>query len=101
MWWCFFSSRRRYTLWPLVTGCQTCALPILQVRPDLMHALELGMALALEKVKDQAKAVNLAYRINREYIEIISSCGVPDFKQAVIATCRAIQIGTAACRERA
>src|SRR3546814_8295410 len=27
--WFFFSSRRRHTSWVLVTGCQTCALPIL------------------------------------------------------------------------
>src|SRR3546814_9808864 len=25
---CFFSSRRRHTRWALVTGVQTCALPI-------------------------------------------------------------------------
>src|SRR3546814_10689464 len=26
---CFFASRRRHTIWALVTGVQTCALPIL------------------------------------------------------------------------
>src|SRR3546814_6384417 len=28
MWVCFFSSRIRHTRWALVTGVQTCALPI-------------------------------------------------------------------------
>src|SRR3546814_8323793 len=32
MWVCFFSSRRRHTRCALVTGVQTCALPILRFR---------------------------------------------------------------------
>src|SRR3546814_1827411 len=32
-WWFFFSSRRRHTRCALVTGVQTCALPI--CRPDV------------------------------------------------------------------
>src|SRR3546814_3647402 len=32
--WFFFSSRRRHTRCALVTGVQTCALPILAVRGD-------------------------------------------------------------------
>src|SRR3546814_12634241 len=36
--WCFFSSRRRHTICALVTGVQTCALPI------LMHVLETYLA---------------------------------------------------------
>src|SRR3546814_3707571 len=37
LWWqcCFFSSRRRHTRCALVTGVQTCALPILQDLPSL------------------------------------------------------------------
>src|SRR3546814_3746942 len=31
---CFFSSRRRHTRCALVTGVQTCALPILTRRPQ-------------------------------------------------------------------
>src|SRR3546814_9104988 len=33
----FFSSRRRHTICALVTGVQTCALPILQTLPLLAH----------------------------------------------------------------
>src|SRR3546814_2450638 len=36
---CFFSSRRRHTRCALVTGVQTCALPILAAIPA--HLLEL------------------------------------------------------------
>src|SRR3546814_18360986 len=32
---CFFSSRRRHTRCALVTGVQTCALPILQINMSL------------------------------------------------------------------
>src|SRR3546814_252344 len=34
MWLFFFSSRRRHTRCALVTGVQTCALPILAAHPD-------------------------------------------------------------------
>src|SRR3546814_6079373 len=34
VWFFFFSSRRRHTRCALVTGVQTCALPILLVPPD-------------------------------------------------------------------
>src|SRR3546814_1573020 len=38
--WFFFSSRRRHTRCALVTGVQTCALPILL--PDLPHLAAVG-----------------------------------------------------------
>src|SRR3546814_6367411 len=41
----FFSSRRRHTRCALVTGVQTCALPILRgcrARRPLLHRLQLG-----------------------------------------------------------
>src|SRR3546814_10351454 len=34
VWFCFFSSRRRHTRCALVTGGQTCALPIYPARRD-------------------------------------------------------------------
>src|SRR3546814_7021302 len=34
----FFSSRRRHTRCALVTGVQTCALPIFEVKPRLLRA---------------------------------------------------------------
>src|SRR3546814_1491829 len=39
----FFSSRRRHTLCALVTGVQTCALPIFQVgKPGLCRMVRAG-----------------------------------------------------------
>src|SRR3546814_2473683 len=38
----FFSSRRRHTRCALVTGVQTCALPIYTL--DLTHALDVGLS---------------------------------------------------------
>src|SRR3546814_7002101 len=36
---CFFSSRRRHTRCALVTGVQTCALPICRLRNTLRYLL--------------------------------------------------------------
>src|SRR3546814_19138680 len=38
MWWFFFSSRRRHTRCALVTGVQTCALPLLCSRERVMKS---------------------------------------------------------------
>src|SRR3546814_10050538 len=38
----FFSSRRRHTRCALVTGVQTCALPISRARADLIAFLEIA-----------------------------------------------------------
>src|SRR3546814_8236776 len=45
----FFSSRRRHTRCALVTGVQTCALPISEiiVKPRLDLAAELGVTTAM------------------------------------------------------
>src|SRR3546814_7828424 len=41
---CFFSSRRRHTRCALVTGVQTCALPILRMLIDARHREETRVA---------------------------------------------------------
>src|SRR3546814_8584314 len=41
---CFFSSRRRQTRCALVTGVQTCALPILGRRPHRLKATTMTAA---------------------------------------------------------
>src|SRR3546814_1247910 len=38
----FFSSRRRHTRCALVTGVQTCALPISPIRPAALELLHFG-----------------------------------------------------------
>src|SRR3546814_18164924 len=50
----FFSSRRRHTICALVTGVQTCALPIYILRPDhlLYPSHRRGITLAGENEPD-------------------------------------------------
>src|SRR3546814_5098816 len=75
----FFASIRRHTRCALVTGVQTCALPILRAVPDIDKG-ELSVAVALSNTASPDDAVRLTARD----------------KGKVIAT----QIGRATCRER-
>src|SRR3546814_9789253 len=60
----FFSSRRRHTRCALVTGVQTCALPISEVerRP---HDFRVGQRLRLELRPAGGEALSLAVEITR------------------------------------
>src|SRR3546814_5220958 len=86
----FFSSRRRHTRCALVTGVQTCALPIYQRRGG--HD---GMAVPGEVVEEGAADVVdglhvfylFAVRL-RDKLERFKSRGPP------------MEIGRASCRER-
>src|SRR3546814_6368198 len=86
--WCFFfSSRRRHTRCALVTGVQTCALPILTTPTGLpaLAALALGFFAFLVAL--------IAARLRR----------APEAKQrqslrSILGI--VIQIGRASCRER-
>src|SRR3546814_10040815 len=46
----FFSSRRRHTRCALVTGVQTCALPIARGHRHMMDACARGQAMILERL---------------------------------------------------
>src|SRR3546814_6037073 len=59
----FFSSRRRHTRGALVTGVQTCALPILSCRPSLLIADEPTTAL---DVTIQAQILDLIKMLQNE-----------------------------------
>src|SRR3546814_5605800 len=57
----FFSSRRRHTICALVTGVQTCALPIFErlVGPTIIEPLRAdwaGVRVAATELIDQGKA---------------------------------------------
>src|SRR3546814_10587039 len=83
----FFSSRRRHTRCALVTGVQTCALPIyLSDTTALATAAQAVRDKALE-ARDSASAVNL----DEEAAELIR------FQQAYQAGAK--KIGRASCRE--
>src|SRR3546814_20258794 len=60
---CFFSSRRRHTRCALVTGVQTCALPILdEARQRNTRGLGLGLAIVARAVELEGGQLTLANR---------------------------------------
>src|SRR3546814_5018179 len=79
----FFSSRRRHTRCALVTGVQTCALPISAANP---HVFPLMLAVALEP------DLPLSFTPIKESAEIDAM-----FRNG---EADAFQIGRASCRER-
>src|SRR3546814_9467468 len=94
----FFSSRRRHTRCALVTGVQTCALPISVkqaqsfingkkdegLRPQHVHTLEYGPGRTL-------------VQIYKAYEQACQTAGVIDFAELLLRT---HEIGRASCRER-
>src|SRR3546814_2239818 len=75
--WLFFSSRRRHTRCALVTGVQTCALPILQLLAQFR--------LARERVLQLRRAAAFVEAMVRQFGFELREFG---------------QIGRASCRER-
>src|SRR3546814_4356825 len=93
----FFSSRRRHTRCALVTGVQTCALPIYQ-RVDfnvdgIPHALVLSG-------RAEADLPRLAHDLTRIcHVERGMFGQQPKLDQYLFLT-NVVEIGRAACRER-
>src|SRR3546814_17445689 len=56
----FFSSRRRHTRCALVTGVQTCALPIFQICLGAQHAMSLAFSLVV-RAGDTVLTESLTY----------------------------------------
>src|SRR3546814_4922208 len=65
--WFFFSSRRRHTRCALVTGVQTCALPILVSHRDKSHPKErrCDTPHAQPPAKNRAFLVNILSRVKK------------------------------------
>src|SRR3546814_7733314 len=65
----FFSSRRRHTRCALVTGVQTCALPILrgQIQNDNIATLEPSVGTYLDEMY-----IARAYGLNTELVDVES-----------------------------
>src|SRR3546814_1013666 len=88
----FFSSRRRHTRCALVTGVQTCALPILSAAPDWSDA----------KAALNSSGTNLTLvaspRIPAEARQ--KSASNPFQLPWLSSVLRPVEIGRASCRER-
>src|SRR3546814_7814630 len=94
----FFSSRRRHTRCALVTGVQTCALPICGIAPDTVLD---RTGLTLSQVRDPHTLTSIG-----QYLvacENIVAAGA-EFSDAFAIGSRlhlsAYEIGRASCRER-
>src|SRR3546814_5645955 len=89
----FFSSRRRHTSCALVTGVQTCALPIYPVRGD--DTRDWGMRIGqtettyYNSMNRNKRSITLDLQ-SKEGVEIVYGL-LPQFD---------VEIGRASCRER-
>src|SRR3546814_12693584 len=88
MWCCFFSSRRRHTIGALVTGVQTCALPILWPRdrlPPLVSSFERASLTAARRVAPHWPRGLLAECFSADWREALVELGCaplhPDWRR--------------------
>src|SRR3546814_3640595 len=86
----FFSSRRRHTRCALVTGVQTCALPIFQADPVLVPT-ERKIAFINRLIEAGVRRI--------EATSFVSPRAVPQLADAAEVMKGVKQIGRASCRE--
>src|SRR3546814_14200667 len=93
---CFFlfSSRRRHTRCALVTGVQTCALPI-----SLVHLLEVGDQLLLALLGDPGRGEHPA-PVGEDQVDTGLLEGRELAEDLALEPFLAGEIGRASCRER-
>src|SRR3546814_4923037 len=95
----FFSSRRRHTRCALVTGVQTCALPILTKSGIHFDWSKTHLTQGLvDRFIDLANASNLAQA--REALFQGETINVTEGRAAEHTAERGEEIGRASCRER-
>src|SRR3546814_7545852 len=95
----FFSSRIRHTRCALVTGVQTCALPILLADPDGVTVvfqpiceLRTGRVVGYEAL---SRFPGREHRAVQDWFAVARQVGLGDVLEA-----RSVEIGRASCRER-
>src|SRR3546814_6762817 len=92
----FFSSRRRHTRCALVTGVQTCALPILrEINPDARFYVAF-----IGSWFDPPKARQAAFDMIDQGVDMLYAERFGVAEAAQERGKLAIEIGRASCRER-
>src|SRR3546814_9932250 len=86
---CFFSSRRRHTRCALVTGVQTCALPIFDVEDDIVAGVEQRARFGKPGAIATTEHFGMFEEISAR--NLLGETGLVD---------EVIEIGRASCRER-
>src|SRR3546814_6485206 len=91
----FFSSRRRHTRCALVTGVQTCALPIWMSNsfPEVQAVLDMVHSNVIRSPTFTANALKVSFAGLQK-----KTSGTPHFER--LSTALTGQIGRASCRER-
>src|SRR3546814_4149351 len=85
----FFSSRRRHTRCALVTGVQTCALPISSVKDEIAQL----------RVEEAARQARLAAEA-RARLQAQQDAALQAQNETIDSAFDADEIGRASCRER-
>src|SRR3546814_5764104 len=97
-----FSSRRRHTRCALVTGVQTCALPIWLRLRDVLRtdepAFDLGIAISIQRDEHAAAGDDVRVEDALALRELLDR-GL-EFVEAGLHLVRNVQIGRASGRER-
>src|SRR3546814_7106886 len=93
----FFSSRRRHTRCALVTGVQTCALPIWFAFVDMLMLA--GVLILVAVLWTWSRLQPLA-PAQREAVALLQPSPEPEGRNAFAALWLLGQIGRASCRER-
>src|SRR3546814_19528452 len=94
----FFSSRRRHTRCALVTGVQTCALPIFQ-QPSSPRARPLNIVMIVQESLGAQYVGNLGGAKLTPCLDALAETSW-NFTRAYATGTRSVQIGRASCRER-
>src|SRR3546814_5250472 len=97
----FFSSRRRHTRCALVTGVQTCALPICYWTDEQNKAAWAEARSILEDFRAaQAQVEAVANTIEEQPAAKILTTDAAPLGTSIMESITAMKIGRASCRER-
>src|SRR3546814_16403085 len=100
----FFSSRRRHTSCALVTGVQTCALPIFPGSKSDKGWMESGYDGLMAAEKKFGAKIKVKYIENVKFGDmeqvLVALAGKNDLVIGVGGQTQASEIGRASCRER-